>query len=380
MKTSKGKAKLRLAEDAPPPHSPTEPPPAASSPPTTGKALAGRGKGFARRIYRLRTMGCAIGFFCVAGVFRQLHAAPWLWALLVFHGYLWPHLAYRLALRARVPYRGERRNLMIDAAFGGFWVVAMRFNLLPSLVLITMLSMDDIGAGGLALFWRGLIAHAAGAVVGAGVLGLHVAPTSDMFNIVTCLPMLVLYPIALGQATYEMSQKLAQRTRELEYLNQHDGLTGLFSRFYWEVCLARTFDECLASGRPACLIMLDLDHFKQINDTHGHLAGDLVLQKFAGTLRESLRSEDIIGRYGGEEFGVILPGVNADQAEPIIDRLLARLRAQTSLDREMPPGCTASAGIVAFSAGFPNPDAWLQQADHALYQAKRLGRDRLVVC
>ncbi|WP_293031729.1 hypothetical protein [Pandoraea sp.] len=88
MKTSKGKAKLRLAEDAPPPHSPTEPPPAASSPPTTGKALAGRGKGFARRIYRLRTMGCAIGFFCVAGVFRQLHAAPWLWALLVFHGYL----------------------------------------------------------------------------------------------------------------------------------------------------------------------------------------------------------------------------------------------------------------------------------------------------
>ena len=120
---------------------------------------AGQGKRFVERIYRLRIAGLALGFFCVASVFLQQHRGYVLWALLLFHGFVWPHVARRAALACEVPYRGERLNLMADAMFGGFWVVAMQFNVLPSVLILAMLSMDNIAAGGLKLFARGVIAH-----------------------------------------------------------------------------------------------------------------------------------------------------------------------------------------------------------------------------
>ncbi|WP_353192409.1 diguanylate cyclase [Pandoraea pnomenusa] len=355
-------------------------------------ALAGKGKRFVRRIYRLRTIGLGIGFFCVAGVFyRQMPPTSiWLWALLIFHGFVWPHVACVLALSRPVPYRAERANLLIDAAFGGFWVAAMQFNLLPSVVILTMMAMDNIGAGGVRLFLQGLLAKIAGAFVGIAILGFGWAPDSDTFNVVTSLPMLILYPIALGKVTYDLAQKLAQRSREMEHLSRHDGLTGLLNRRAWEQRLAEIHEHCTRTGQPACLVLMDLDHFKRINDTLGHAAGDMALRRFAGLLRQRLREMDAVGRYGGEESGAVLVNTGGIAGQDLMHRLLADLRervaqAEVQLQAQIGQGaqtlgtCTVSIGLVPFSTMFDTPHSWLQQADRALYCAKREGRDGMVI-
>ncbi|UVA79906.1 diguanylate cyclase [Pandoraea commovens] len=354
-------------------------------------AVAGKGKRFVRRIYRLRTIGLGIGFFCVAGVFYRLDPPTplWLWALVIFHGFVWPHLACVLALSRPVPYRAERTNLMIDAAFGGFWVAAMQFNLLPSVVVLAMMSMDNIGAGGVRLFLQGLLANVVGGLIGIALLGFVWAPASDTFNVITSLPMVILYPVALGKVTYDLAQKLSQRSREMEHLSRHDGLTGLLNRRAWEQRLADIHEHCAHTEQPACLVLMDLDHFKRINDTLGHAAGDSALRRFAGLLRQRLREIDAVGRYGGEEFGAVLVNTGEVAGRDLMHRLLADLRArvaqaeaqmrQDEALRVSLTECTVSIGLVPFSSAFDTPQAWLQQADRALYRAKRQGRDGMVV-
>jgi diguanylate cyclase len=341
--------------------------------------LAGKGKRFAARLYRMRVIGLGIGFFCVASVFAQAQprVSPWLWAGLIFHGFIWPHLAYRAALAWTVPYRGERFNLMIDSALGGFWLIAMRFNILPSMLILAMLSMNSIAAGGVRLFVRGIVAQLLGAVLGAALLGLAFAPQSQMPTILACLPFMILYPLALGLLTYRLSQKLAKQARELERLSQTDGLTGLWNRRHWEDLLAEWFERCRQDREACCLVLFDLDHFKDVNDTEGHAAGDAALRSFALFLRGSLRPQDIAGRYGGEEFGVIMPGVRLPEAQRMVERLLFNLRARAGHAGEA-LRCTSSAGLAEYSPGLGDINEWVLEADRCLYAAKANGRDCLV--
>ncbi len=346
------------------------------------EALIGKGVRFVQRIYLLRTIGLGIGFFCVAAAFVQ-HPVPWpLWALLVFHGYLWPQIARAWALKSDIPYRAERRNLVIDAAVGGFWIAAMQGNLVPSAVTISMLSMDNIAAGGMRLFMRGLYASIAACALGWWLLDARFQPQSDLPTILACLPMMALYPLALGKSTYEMSKKLAERSRQFEIVSQIDGLTRLFNRRYWESLLIEEFGQRRktpgAQQQEAFLLLLDLDHFKRINDTLGHLVGDEVLRNFAQLLRTHLREEDLIGRYGGEEFVVILRNIAHADALHLSQRLVERARAGSE-DGNHLYGCTVSAGLVPFTADMEAHFVWLQRADHAMYCAKENGRDRLVV-
>jgi len=340
--------------------------------------LIGKGVRFVKRIYLLRVIGLSIGFFCVAAGFLQ-HPVSWpLWLLLMFHGYLWPHLAYQLALRSAVPYRAERRNLVADTTFGGFWVVAMQGNLVPAAVILAMLSMDNIAAGGTRLFMRGLLGSVCGALIGLVLLDFQFQPLSDLPTIIACLPMLALYPLALGKSTYDMSKKLAARSREFETVSQRDGLTGLLNRRYWETLLLEQFRACHDEKLEAFLLLLDIDHFKHINDTYGHLIGDEVLRNFSQLLKRNLRSDDLIGRYGGEEFVVILRHISHQEAIALTERLLEQVRQCRSNDNSL-WGCTISAGLVPFQREMDAHYVWLQRADRAMYQAKQRGRDCLVV-
>jgi diguanylate cyclase len=342
------------------------------------KSMTGKGKRFVERVYRLRIAGLGLGFFCVASVFAQQDRGYVLWSLLAFHGFLWPHVARRAALACEVPYRGERFNLMIDAALGGFWVAAMRLNVLPCVLIIVMLSMDNIAAGGLRLFLRGVLAHLAGFAAGLVLLGFAFEPLSNMRTILACLPFLVVYPIVLGLATYRISQKLAVQTRELERLSRIDGLTGLLNRRSWEGLLVEEFARCRASGYASSLLLVDLDYFKRINDTRGHPAGDAVLQAFAAILREHFRDSDQIGRYGGEEFGVVLPGATLTEARTIAERFVATVRERARREGAACP-CTVSVGVAQCDLDMRDHIAWLQKADASLYGAKVAGRDRVVV-
>ncbi|MFC7627967.1 diguanylate cyclase [Paraburkholderia humisilvae] len=339
---------------------------------------AGRGKRFVERLYRLRIVGFGLGFLCIASVLLGQQRGIVLWSLAVFHGFIWPHVARRAALACEVPYRGERLNLMADSLFGGFWIVAMQFNVLPGVLILVMLSMDNIAAGGVRLFIRGIGAHAAGIAVGVLVMGVKFAPMSTMTTIIACLPLLIIYPIAFGWAMYQVSQKLAARTREFEHLSRTDGLTKLWNRRHWEGQLAVEFERCRANGYASCLLLIDLDHFKRINDTLGHPAGNAVLIAFADLLRRHFRAGDSIGRYGGEEFGVVLPGATLRETQAIVRELLMRVREQAHEPGASCP-CTISAGIAQLTCDMPDYHRWLLEADRSLYQAKAQGRDRIVV-
>ncbi|KXU86271.1 diguanylate cyclase AdrA [Paraburkholderia monticola] len=342
------------------------------------KHMPGKGKRFVERIYRLRVIGLALGFFCVASVFQKQDRGPLLWGLLVFHGFIWPHVARRAAHASSIPYRGEQANLLIDALFGGFWVAAMRFNVLPSAVILVMLSMDNMAAGGLTLFAWGLVCHVAGLLVGLAVVGYAFEPMSHMSTILACLPFLIAYPLVLGWSMHRISQQLAQQTRSLEQLSRTDGLTGLLNRRTWENLLAAEFAQCRTAGWTSSLLLIDLDHFKRINDTYGHPTGDAVLKTLAGMLREHFHDSDCIGRYGGEEFGVVLRGTTLSIASGAAERLVAAVRQNAQGDNPSFP-CTLSIGVAQFDPAMRHHVEWLQKADANLYAAKLGGRDRVVI-
>ncbi|OWW18857.1 diguanylate cyclase [Noviherbaspirillum denitrificans] len=157
----------------------------------------------------------------------------------------------------------------------------------------------------------------------------------------------------------------------------HDGLTGCFSRTSGEELLDIQFHIASRSGAPLSVVFLDLDHFKKINDTHGHDAGDRVLRKAAETLRGNLRSGDILLRWGGEEFVIVLPGANGQTAASAVARLL---KIGLGLRPDGSP-VTASIGIAERLAD--SASTWhelVEIADQRMYEAKMGGRNRVVGC
>jgi diguanylate cyclase len=336
------------------------------------------GRGFPRRVYPARVVGVGLGFFSVAGVFFSTGAPLWVWLLLILNGFVWPHIAFLRARRAADPSCAERHNLIIDSLTGGFWVVLMQFNLLPSALLLTMLSMDNIALGGIRLFLRGLLAHLGGVAAGILLVGLAPAPVTDMREILFCLPFLLIYPQLIGNITFQLAQRLDAEKRSLLRLSRTDALTGLWNRGY---LLERALAELGRSRRqntPAVLVLADIDHFKSINDHFGHGVGDQVLRRLSALLQQELRSSDLLCRYGGEEFAMVLPDTDSAGALVIVERL-----RQAIMGLDFAPDhagqVTASFGLAQLGPQIPHLSAWIEAADAALYLAKQAGRNRSLV-
>jgi diguanylate cyclase (GGDEF)-like protein len=173
---------------------------------------------------------------------------------------------------------------------------------------------------------------------------------------------------------------LSARTEELTRVAALDPLTNLFNRRHFEEQLQAFFAQACASDWPLSLLFADLDRFKQVNDAHGHQAGDDILRAAAGFLKDQLRDGDLVARYGGEEFVVLLPGVNAEDASRVAGRIVTMFSA-----RPHPVGAprvwiTLSIGVATRDAEHPFADAMelLRAADRAVYAAKHRGRNRVV--
>lgn len=153
--------------------------------------------------------------------------------------------------------------------------------------------------------------------------------------------------------------------------------TGLLNRRAFDAICGTEFRRSTRYARRMALLMIDLDHFKNLNDEHGHAVGDLVLQTVASTLRANLRESDVLARYGGEEFVVLLPETSAAEAAIVGDKLRGAVAARVILAGEAEVRCTASVGAAAFPDMPATSEAdLLGYADAALYEAKRAGRNR----
>ena len=173
--------------------------------------------------------------------------------------------------------------------------------------------------------------------------------------------------------------RLQQANQQLEHLSQTDRLTQLFNRGYWEECLKKEFIRVQRTREPCSLVIFDIDHFKKVNDTYGHQAGDEVIRVTAQKLLETHRNTDISGRYGGEEFVAILVNTDADGALYFTERLRKKIEKLIVTYEDMEISYTISLGIAEFNSNVKDYTQWLENADRALYEAKHGGRNRSVV-
>jgi diguanylate cyclase (GGDEF)-like protein len=170
----------------------------------------------------------------------------------------------------------------------------------------------------------------------------------------------------------------AQRARALSMALSRDSLTGLLKHADIKEQVALEVERALRSGKPASVVMLDLDHFKQVNDQYGHAAGDNVIRSLANLMRQRLRRIDSLGRYGGEEFVAVLPDCNLEQARQIFDEIRQRFSALPFHADSRVFSVSLSAGISE-TDGHSSSSALLERADQALYAAKHNGRDQVQI-
>jgi diguanylate cyclase (GGDEF)-like protein len=158
----------------------------------------------------------------------------------------------------------------------------------------------------------------------------------------------------------------------------HDDLTGLHNRRYFNERLIDEVDRANRYNSPLSMVMIDVDHFKTINDTYGHPVGDRVLQWLAAIVRDKVRHSDIVARYGGEEFAILLLNANTDQAGSVAEKI-RQIIASTSPPFEKELHLTVSLGVSALQQGATSFEEMIEKSDKALYQAKSQGRNQVVV-
>lgn len=179
----------------------------------------------------------------------------------------------------------------------------------------------------------------------------------------------------------ELAQQLAEANRKLEEMANMDGLTRIFNRRVFQNLITREFYRCQRYGHPLACIMIDLDHFKKINDTHGHMVGDQVLREVAGLLLDNLRQSDFLARYGGEEFVVISPYADYKAAAVIAEKLRRAVENRVFQIEHRQLRITISLGAATFTKGsrISSEEELIEMADRNLYEAKRTGRNRVCI-
>lgn len=331
---------------------------------------------FVRGSYPSRALALGLAFLAVAPQLRQLDAPWWQWALYALHAFAWPYAAWRLSARMGRPAVASRRNLLIDHFAAGWWTAGIAFDAVLGITMLALLLMDSMIAGGWRQFLRGIGAHAAGVVVGLLVFGFGWQPMPTPEQLWACLPLLLVYPAMTGRVAYLALLELREQREDLSQLSLHDALSGLHNRRHMDAVIQTEFQRYRRHGEPATLVLIDFDHFKRINDDLGHPVGDKVIRQFAKRLQLNLRSSDTPGRYGGEEFVVLMPHTSARNAGLFMRRLQQSIRDEPLIE-ERP--VTISIGIAALSPELESHGAWVKQADAMLYRAKDQGRNCVVI-
>lgn len=317
--------------------------------------------------------------------------APWLITLclagMVRLGLFWAY--HRSAPQQRTPARWEGvywTTLVFTAgAWGiGAFLLMSRDNLLSQVITLFF----AIGMAGSAISaysaYRSMTLAAVGLVLLPTTLWLLTEPGAEQRLLAFTT---LAFSIFVVRATRELSealQSLLRLRRELEIEHRiasnaarTDELTGLNNLRAFKEQADTVFAYTRRYGLPLCALLVDIDHFKQINDTHGHAAGDRVLQAVAQRLKTALREADLCGRLGGEEFGVLLAGTDLHEAQRIAEKLRLAIQAIVVPMNDTTLHVTISIGVAEAGSACPDTTTLLAQADAAMYQAKSKGRNRV---
>ncbi len=174
-------------------------------------------------------------------------------------------------------------------------------------------------------------------------------------------------------------KELEKVNADLAVLSQTDGLTKLFNRNHWQHCIEAEFKRYTRSQHSSSLVMLDIDHFKTVNDSYGHLVGDDVIRHLAKVIHEQVRETDICGRYGGEEFVILLADTHLNDAKVFAERLRKTVEDSVVIYNDIEIKYTISLGIAEVAPSYTSVSQWLENVDNALYQSKESGRNRVTI-
>ncbi|KKA07991.1 diguanylate cyclase [Pseudomonas ogarae] len=288
----------------------------------------------------------------------------------------------------RTPERWERKywvTLVLSASIwgGGAFVIMPADDLLSQALVMLFTVGMSVSAVSCYSAYRDMTLVSIGVVLLPCTIWLLFQPSPIQVGM--ALSILVFTAFA-ARATHKMSQALEiafRLTREMEQANsistraaQTDELTGLKSRRAFFEHAQQLYNECKAKRQGLCAVMLDMDHFKHINDTYGHQVGDQVLRQMGAVISSSFRATDIHGRLGGEEFAILLPDTSIEVATQIAERLIDTI---AGLMIEPVHHISASLGVASTEACNKDLHSLMNDADKALYRAKALGRNRVAV-
>jgi diguanylate cyclase (GGDEF)-like protein len=360
-----------------------------------------------RMDYRMRTFSFAMLFVATSLHLWNRHYSATDWLLLGALFLAYPHLQYWRALRAPKVVQAEMDNLLIDALFLGIFMASLGFPLWISFAAaLGTLSNNATNKG-----WRGvthtILVLLTGILISVGVNGFRWSPQTDWPTTLFCMFGLTIYLLAMGDIGFKRNlqlrltrEKLQRRETELLTANDtlklnlreidglqeqlreqanRDPLTGLYNRRYLDSTLERELARCKRSGQPLSLILIDVDHFKRLNDTYGHQAGDKVLIRLGTILGRMARAGDVACRYGGEEFLMLMPTMPLETALERAEELRAIFGAMVVPFGDFRLQTTLSIGISVYPGHGISGDELIRVADHALYQAKNAGRNRVVL-
>lgn len=354
-----------------------------------------------------RSLSFAMLFAIIGTHMAGQNQGPLAWILLTLQFLVYPQLMFWRARYARDARRAELHNMGVDSLLFGIWAAALGFPLWISFTLFTSVTINHAALRGL----RG-IAISGGAIVlgvtaAVAVTGLHLAPQMDLPATLLCIAGYSIYLLIVANVAYVRNRQLRDAREHLRLAEQarnaangalqqqldeihtlqaqlheqanRDPLTGLYNRRYLDSTLERELARCKREGQPLSLILIDIDHFKQINDTYGHQAGDEVLKHLASMLSAQARAADVVCRYGGEEFLLLLPQMPLKNARERAEEWRSGFEASTTSLGEFRMQATLSIGIASYPGHGTSPQELIRCADRALYSAKATGRNRVLI-
>ncbi len=295
---------------------------------------------------------------------------------------------FRCPNSERTPDRWERRywiTLMLSAGVWGIGALAVMppdDRLSQALVMLFTVGMS-VSAVSCYSAYRYMTLVSIGLVLLPCTVWLLFQPSSMQVGVAIAVLVFATFVASATRKLSDALEKAFRLTRQMERAHsistraaQTDELTGLMNRRAFFEHAHLLYAQCRHNQQPLCALMMDMDHFKHINDTYGHQAGDQVLRQIGGVISSSFRKSDVYGRLGGEEFAVLLPNTSLEAAQAIAEQLVESI---SGLAVEPVKGLSASLGVASTHAQDEDLHGLMNTADKALYRAKALGRNQVAV-